>query len=116
MTKIGWLKIWLCIGMLFAFLSGGTMSWFLNQVLHPAVALPDRPETSDEYVRRFVAEVGLDASQAERLARIVEEWKAERIRLQQRYQPEFTELNERYEEQIVSILDSEQRERYEGGN
>ena len=115
MSKIRLLKIWLCAGMLFAFLSGGTTSWLLNRVLEPVQALPDSPESSDEYVRRFVAEFGLDDEQAKSLGRVVNEWKDERVRLVDRFKPEFTRLNERYEERIIDLLTPEQRSLYTGG-
>ncbi len=115
MSKIRLLKIWLCIGMLFAFLSGGTMSWMLNQVLTPMEALPDLGESSDEFVKRFVAEVGLDEAQARSLDKIVQAWKNERLDLQRRYQPEFTRLNEEFQSRIDAILTEEQLVRYQGG-
>lgn len=115
MSKVQWLKLWLCIGMLFAFLSGGTMSWLLNQVLRPVEALPSTVESSDEFVNRFVEEIGLDEAQAARLEAIVQEWKKERLELERRYRPEFTELNEQFQTQIDEILTPEQLELYKGG-
>ncbi len=115
MSKVQWLKLWLCVGMLFAFLSGGTMSWLLNQVLRPVEALPSTVESSDEFVNRFVEEIGLDGEQAVRLESIVQEWKKERLELEQRYRPEFTSLNERFQVRIEEILTPDQLDLYEGG-
>jgi len=113
MSKVRLLKIWLCVGMLFAFLSGGTMSWFLNQFVHRLEALPAKPEMNDEWRDRFIEEFGLDGAQAEDLTRILEEYWIARLELQEEYRRPFTELQQRYEERIVDILTPEQMTRYE---
>ncbi len=115
MSKIRLLKIWLCIGMLLAFLSGGTMSWFLNQFLHRLEALPATPEASEEWKERLIRDLGLDETQQTDLEAVLDEWQMDRLDLQREYQPRWREIQLRYEERIQGLLRPEQLERYQGG-
>jgi hypothetical protein len=115
MSKVKLVKIWLCIGVLFAFLSGGTVSWLLNQMLYPLAALPDTPGVSDTWVDRFIREMRLSDDQARELREIVEGWEESRIELQHEYQQRFKRVNNDFEDRIKGILTLDQLEAYEGG-
>jgi len=116
MSKVKLIKIWLCAGVLFAFLSGGTVSWFLNHILHPLEAADPYPYASESWKERFVREMGLDAVQSDDLVRILGGWEESRIVLQEEYRDRFQTLNREFEKRIKEILTPEQLERYEGGN
>ena len=116
MSKVKLVKIWLCIGVLFAFLSGGTVSWLLNQMLYPLVALPEQPGVSDTWLDRFVREMELSDDQAAELREVVGGWEESRIDLQYEYQERFKRVNNDYESQIKGLLTPGQLERYEGGS
>ena len=113
MSKVRLVKIWLCVGVLLAFLSGGAVSWMLNQTLRPLQALPSHPEASEDWRDRIIRELGLDEDQVRDLDRILENWQRDRMDLQAQFQPKFKEINTVYEQQILEeVYTPEQRDRY----
>ena len=108
MSKVQALKIWMCVGLLFAFLSGASVVLFVNPMEAPIADI----QSPQQFLEDFSREMDLDEEQKRELVVLLDAWEEKRNEIRARYQPEVNDLNVEYQGKIEALLTPAQLEIY----